>query len=95
MAYDINESIRCNVEFKNRSGAFVDPTTITFKIKSPTGTITTYTYITDEELVKESTGRYYIIVEPDESGTWHYRFSGTGTIKAAGESRFTVKPTQF
>lgn len=95
MAYDIGDQIRCSVEFTNRSGTYVDPSSVTFKIKNPTGTITSYIYGTDDKLVKEATGKYYILIEPTSSGIWHYRFEGDGIVIAASESNFVVKATQF
>lgn len=66
-------------------GVYTDPTTVKFTAKSPHGTLTTYVYPTDTEIVKESTGKYKIDFQPDKVGTWHYRFEGTGTAKGVSE----------
>lgn len=67
-----------------------DPSTVVAKIKDPSTTVTTYTYGTDAELVKETTGVYYVDVATTAVGTWTYRFAGTGTAAAAAEGTFTV-----
>ena len=95
-SYDIGDSIRCSVEFKARStGTLTDPSVVTFKFKNPAGTETTYVYGTDAELVKDSTGMYHVDLDISSPGIYFYRFVGSGTVKAASESKFTVKASQF
>lgn len=94
-AYDIADSVRVTAEFRNNSGVLTDPTTVTLKVKTPEGTITTYVYNSGSEIVKSATGIYYSDIDITRVGTHHYRWVGTGTIKAAGESRFTIKHTEF
>jgi hypothetical protein len=72
-----------------------DPTVITFKVKKPNGDVITYIYNTDEEVVKVSTGVYYIILNLNQEGVWHYRWEGTGSAQAASESQFEVKDSAF
>lgn len=92
--YDKGDRPRCQAEFK-LSNVLTDPTTVTFKYKKPDGTIVTLVYGTDVSLVKASTGIYYVDVDIDASGQWFYRFEGTGTVKAASESKFTVRVSEF
>ncbi|NJO31399.1 MAG: hypothetical protein HC874_30465 [Richelia sp. SL_2_1] len=68
-----------------------DPTSVIFKYKNPNGTITVLAYGVDSALVRESTGIYYVDLDVDSSGLWFYRFEGSGTVKAASESKFTVR----
>lgn len=94
-SYDKNDVVRCSVEFKNTSGTLSDPSVVTFKIKNPAGTTTTYVYGTDAALVKDATGQYHIDVDIDSVGIYYYRFIGSGTLKAANEGKFTIKQTEF
>lgn len=94
--YQKGDNVRCLATFTNVStGAVADPSTVTFSVRSPSGVITTYTYGTDAEVVKSSTGVYYVMVDANEVGIWHYRFASTGTGKAADEEKFEVEPSVF
>ncbi len=73
------------------SSTLTDPSTITFKMKKPNGVITTFIFNTDAELVKDSTGVFYVEQKLDLSGDWYYSFEGTGAVKAFEENRFHVK----
>lgn len=83
----------------NAAGASVDPTALTIKIRNPAGTITTYTYATDAQLVKLSTGNYYvdwtIPAAAASEGGWAYRFDGTGTNPCASEGTFRARDSAF
>lgn len=93
-AYDIGDLVRCTGTFAS-SGANVNPSAVLFKVKTPAGTITTYTYGTDVALVRDSTGIYHVDVDATEAGEWTYRFWSTGTGQAAAEGQFIVKATLF
>lgn len=93
--FQVGDSPRLKGTFTDAAGAVVDPATVTFKIKNPYGTITTYVYGTDAQLVKLSTGIYYVDFDVTIAGTWFYRFSSTGTGKAADEAEFTVEESEF
>ena len=93
-AYDKGDRPRCRAEFR-LNNILTDPTVITFKYKKPDGTVITLVYETDTELKRDSAGIYYIDIDVDLSGQWYYRFEGTGTVKAASESRFQVKVSEF
>jgi hypothetical protein len=59
---------RIAVNFQNTDDDDTDPSTVTFKLRSPGGIETSYEYGTDAELVKSSTGDYYVDVTPDFDG---------------------------
>lgn len=94
-AYDIGDEVRCSVEFMDSTGTFADPSTVTFKLKNPSGTVTTYVYGTDAQLEKSAVGRYYVDVTINATGIWSYRFEGTGLVNVASESKFTIKQSVF
>jgi hypothetical protein len=97
MAYDKGDLVRCTATFKDATNndTLVDPSTIQFKFKTPAGATTTYTYGTDAQLVKDSTGQYHVDLNANAAGTWSYQFSSTGTYQAAQEQQFTVLAGQF
>lgn len=98
-AYDLGETVRISVAITNAVGAAADPTGLTIKIRNPAGTITTYTYGTDAQLVKLSTGNYYvdwsIPLAAASEGAWSYRFDGTGTNACASEGTFRGRDSAF
>ena len=93
-AYDIGDLVRCTGTFA-ASGSNVNPTAVMFKVKTPAGVVTTYTYGTDAALVRDSTGVYHVDVSVAEAGEYVYRFWSTGTGQAASEGKFVVRSTLF
>lgn len=94
-AYDNGDVVRLNMEFTdNDTGDFVDPTTVTAKVKDPIGAISNYV-VTGGQIIRDSLGKFHLNVEPTIQGVWAYRFEGTGSNKAAEESSFQVRESQF
>jgi hypothetical protein len=93
--YTKGAKVRLSAAFTDSNDTAVDPTAVVFKAKNPAGTVTTYTYGADAELVKDSTGNYHVDLDLDTSGQWIYRFAGTGTAKAADEEALEVRPSAF
>lgn len=94
--YDYGDKVRCTVTFTDADGVVHDPTAVFFSFFSPSDDeATTYEYSQDAQLVRVSTGVYYVDLDCDEAGPWRFRFYATGTGQAAGESYFTVKESAF
>jgi hypothetical protein len=93
-AYDIGDLVRAEGHF-TVAGVSTDPTTCVVKYQDPSGTVSTKTYGSDVEVVKDSTGRYHINISPNASGTWYFRFIGTGAAQAGGEQAFIVRASEF
>ena len=87
--YKQGQKVRCSVVF-TVDGVATDPSTVTCKVKNPAGTISTYVYDTDVEVVKTDVGAYYLDVVTDKKGEWNFRFEGTGTCTAVDELGFFV-----
>jgi len=67
-----------------------DPTTVKVKWKTPAGVVTTWTYLTNSEVVKDAVGYYHANLNLTEAGTWNYRWEGTGTAQGANQDSFIV-----
>jgi hypothetical protein len=93
--YARGTSVQVSVEFLDLSKAAFDPATVICQIKTPAGTETTYTYGDDDELVRDSAGKYHLWVDADESGSWAYRFKGTDDVDVANEATFDVNESEF
>lgn len=63
----------------------VDPSVVKAWTRTPSGTVTTYTYGTDSEVAKTDTGDYTLTFDVDTAGTWWCGFYSTGTGKAASD----------
>lgn len=92
-SYDLGDLVRISGVFKDAAGEAIDPTSVSFRLRDPAGTVTTYVYGVAAELVKDSTGNYHIDVGASASGTWRYRWQSTGTGQAAEEGAFVVEPS--
>lgn len=90
--YDVGDSVRTTALFKV-NGTLTDPSGITLRVKSPSGSITTLTYPTG--ISKNSTGSYSADIELTASGDWWYRWESTGTVRSARERRLSVRKTEF
>ena len=88
--------MRIETCFEDETGTLVDPVTVTFKTRSPCGTETTYVYLTNAELQRDSSGIYYCDFTPNESGRWHYRWESTGPgTSVAFEGDFLIQRSPF
>lgn len=76
-------------------GELADPTTLTVKYQDPSGNETTLVYLTDAALVRDSLGKFHVILTVDEAGRWFHQAKGTGAVIAAGEEDFYVRPSEF
>jgi len=92
--YDRGDQVRHTATFTNSTGTAVDPDTIIFEIKDPSGNTATLDY-SKAEITKKSTGIYYADVTLDESGTWYIRAYGTGSAVAAAPSSWEVREDEF
>ena len=93
--YDKGDLVRLPANFKNAVGADTDPTGVTFAFTTPAGVITTYVYLTDAQLVKDSVGNYHVDLTVNEAGMYYYRWAGTGAVQAVEVGQFSVKPGGF
>lgn len=88
--------IRFTISFTDDDGVGVDPATVTVKTISPTGTVSTYVYGTDDEVARSSAGNYYADITPDTGGRWSLRWQTTGTSTTfATEEDFLVQLSPF
>lgn len=92
MSYQIGDVPRVRADFTDRdTGLPTDPTTVTLQILSPSGVVTTPAATNDASVV----GGFYYDLALTESGTWTYRFVGTGAVAAADEATLHVERSSF
>ena len=89
--YFVGALVRTGAVFRNSASVAVDPDVVKFKVRTPAGVVTTYTYGPDNQLVRTATGTYYVEVSAAEQGTYRYRYESTGSGQAAEEAEFKVQ----
>lgn len=94
-SFDVGDTVRFAAAFTTTDGVDDDPSTITLKVKAPSGVETSYVYLTDGSLVRDSEGHYHRDVGVAAAGTWHYRWIGTGDVATADEGRIVVRRSAF
>jgi len=92
--YDIGDMPRFSAAFAV-AGVATNPGAVKFKWRTPAGVETTYVYATDPEVVRASTGNYYVDLLLDEPGTWTIRWVSAGTCTSADEVRVRVETSAF
>jgi hypothetical protein len=71
-----------------------DPTTVTFKVRAPDGTIASYVFGTDLNVTNPSVGVYICeLGAPTDAGQYHYEAVGTGALVATMPGEFYVVPS--
>jgi hypothetical protein len=93
--YDTGDGLRLSAAFTDDNGDAADPTAVIFKLQDPDGEITTYTYGTDDEVVRDGVGAYHIDIDIEVAGAYRYRWAGTGVVQAAAEGSFTGRASAF
>lgn len=76
------------------TGAVADPDAVTFVYKNPDGSLSTFVFGTDPEVVKKSTGVYQCEAIVNQSGTYYVKVSGSGGITKSVEIQFQVQPSK-
>lgn len=73
------------------TGAAVDPTTVTAKVRKPDGTVDDLS----GSVTKTATGNYWAPYTPDAVGVYQYEWSGSGSVEAAYIGKFFVTQQPF
>ncbi len=84
--------------FTDITGTVVDPTTVTLTVLAPDASTLIYAWPdpgTDGTLLRESLGRFYFDVELDQSGSWSWQLSSTGTVETSEEGILYVLRSVF
>lgn len=88
--YPLNTSVTITETF-TVLGVPTDPTTVTYKVKDPEGTETSYVWTVAPEVTNPGVGIYVLELAPvTVPGPWLYQIIGTGAVEAAGSGEFTV-----
>lgn len=94
-SYTVGQMVNFTIEYKLAStGAYVDPTTVTFRIKTPASGVVT-SYVFPVTIVKTDVGRYNVDHVLDFPGDWFARWEGAGAYVGAEEWRVYIQESEF
>ncbi len=88
--HDVGDVVRVWGYFTSGS-QYIDPDTVSLRVREPDGTVTTYTY--SGSVSRSTTGSYYKDLSVTSAGDWHYKFYSTGDGQAAESNYFTAAPS--
>jgi len=94
--FDIGDKPVFTAKFYDTADTLTDPSAVVCRWRTPDGTETAYTYGTDSEVAKTSTG-IYTFAAPTlaASGKHVFRPKGTAGLIAAGELAIQVRRSSF
>jgi len=93
--YIIGQEVRLNASFTDSNDAFYDPTVLLFKLISPTGTLSTYQYGLNPEVIRDGVGVYYIDISVSQVGSYHWRWEADGANRTSLDGSFIVRDSIF
>ncbi len=94
-SYDLGDTRRLSAVYTVAANSPIatDPTTLTFKMREPDGTVTTHVYgDSPASIIKLSTGSYYVDWLLAKVGRHSYRWVGTGAAAEADTGTFESLP---
>ena len=79
--------------FTSSTGTFHNPSAVYLDVREPSGALLTYTYGTDVEITRPSTGVYEANLDStSKRGLWLYTWYATGAGQAdSGEREFYIE----
>ena len=93
--YDIGRTIRFGMTLTDINDNPADPGTLTFRIKDPSGAVTSFVWQTDAELVRSAQGEFYIDYQVGADGPHRYRWESAGSVPAVREHGFYGRAGAF
>lgn len=88
--FDVGDTVRLAATYTDTGGGPIDPTSVKFVYRHPTGTESTVTSLSTS-VVNPSSGSYYTDILINSAGTWRWRSYSTGSLNTAAEAVFVVR----
>lgn len=93
-SYTVGDSVFTTAKLR-KAKVLIDPTTVTFTFRGPTGSPTTYTYGVGTNIQRTSAGIYTCEFPVTVPGYYFYKWQCSGTGIGAAERRVLVRETKF
>lgn len=78
--YDIGTLVQMAAQFSAPGGSPADPTDVVLYVKPPSGPTQQYTF-SGAQVQKNGVGNFFYNLLANISGTWTYKFQGTGAVE--------------
>lgn len=92
--YLVGEIARISLGVADLAGLIADPGGLVLRVKSASGSVTTYTYGTDAVIVRDSQGAYHADIPLTAPGQWAYRWECSAPNAGAAEGVITVQKSR-
>lgn len=95
--FHYGDEIRADAAFYDEDLDLEDPTTVTFLLKKPSGSVVPFVYLTDAEVIRDNRGLYHMdfIIDEPEAERWYCRIEGVGIVTGVDEKGFSIKESVF
>jgi uncharacterized protein YfaS (alpha-2-macroglobulin family) len=81
--WDVGDTARLSVTVRDAAGQLVDPTTVTCRVRTPSGVVLAAL------VVRDGVGQYHADVALTEAGLWQWEWRTTGTVQLVeGDERY-------
>lgn len=99
-SYPAGTAVKLPMTIRNGSGTLADPASLKARYSGPTTEWEEFVYLTDTEIVRNSTGDYYMVVYTPAAaaseGRWDYEWEaldGSANVIAVGTGEFNIELT--
>lgn len=89
-SYDLGDMRRMPAAFTDIDGNPADPTDVTFRMREPDGTVTSYVYGVDGELIRDSLGNFHVDWLYAQEGRHFCDFTGSGVVQAVAHAEIHI-----
>lgn len=81
--------VRVRGVYSTPAGIAVDPVTVVCQVMAPGDDVESFIYGTDAEVIRDTGGSYYLDVNTESTGIYHYRWQSDNP-PAAAEGHFVI-----
>lgn len=93
MSFPIGQTVHLTLNTYSDAAqtTLADPTTVSIDLKSPDGTVVTYT-LAAAQVVRDSLGKFHFDLTPAVAGHYEYHWYTTGAVTTSQDGTFDVRP---
>jgi len=92
--FDVGEPVQLQAEIKV-DDVLTDPSSLQVQVKDPDGTVVSFTWPGDSEVVRDSVGLFRFDFPVLIAGRHVYRYNAIGLAEGVEEKSFLVKESEF
>jgi len=93
--HDMGDRRTFDIQFTDVAGLAGDPSSVTFRLGQPDGTVISYVYGAGAEVQRLGVGQYQVQITFDQSGRYHARYEGSSGLTVAEGIEIYIKRNEF